>query len=135
MTRSWLIFVALSTVVGIFLSCVHTWIWGTGLSGWISAVSLLVGAAGSQFLSTRHLRRWMGIFWLRSDRADQILFLILLVGSAMCLLTNTGDVNGVWGTSNPDNLGDLPFHVHLIQFFARGAAFPPANPIFSGEPL
>lgn len=135
MTRAWLVFVAIAVVMAFLLACVHTWIWGTGLSAWIAVVSLFTGAVLSGFLSTRHLRRWFATFWLRADRIDQVFFVILATTGIFCMLQLTGVVQGVWQTSNPDNLGDLPLHVHFINFFARGAPFPPANPIYAGEPL
>lgn len=36
---------------------------------------------------------------------------------------------------SPNNLGDLSLHLTYINYLARGAAFWPENPIFSGSPL
>ncbi|MCM2282545.1 MAG: hypothetical protein NDI61_11945 [Bdellovibrionaceae bacterium] len=38
-------------------------------------------------------------------------------------------------TLHANNFGDLPLHLNYIRFFSEGAAFPPANPIFSPEQL
>lgn len=135
MTRAWLMFVAVSVLTAFLASCIHSWFWATGLSTGVAIFSLITGAAVSGFVSRRRLLRWTGTFWLRSTRYEQLLFIILFAVGAFAFLTVTGDVQGLWRTSSPNNLGDLPFHVHLIEFFAKGAPFPPANPIYSGEPL
>lgn len=38
-------------------------------------------------------------------------------------------------TLNPNNIGDLPFHINMIRAFARGLEIWPQNPIFSFEVL
>jgi hypothetical protein len=44
------------------------------------------------------------------------------------------DAEGL-STSDPHNIGDLPFHLAVIQGFARGQNFPPEHPELSGARL
>jgi hypothetical protein len=66
------------------------------------------------------------------DLAAGALFGIVALKQFAWLLFNDG---GVMRTANAYNYGDLPLHITYIEFFARGAHFWPANPIFTGEPL
>lgn len=43
--------------------------------------------------------------------------------------------DGGIGTGAVNNLGDLPFHLLVINGFTTGQSFPPDNPIFSGTTL
>ncbi len=42
------------------------------------------------------------------------------------------ETNGGIGTGDVNNLGDLPFHLLVINGFVSGQNFPPDNPIYSG---
>jgi hypothetical protein len=44
-------------------------------------------------------------------------------------------LDGGIGTGAANNLGDLPFHLLVINGFTMGQEFPPDNPIFSGATL
>ena len=135
MTRSWLIFVSVATVLAAVLAGLRG-LWSPdGVSIWIAGASLLIAAFTSGFVSTHHFRGWRRKFWLRTDRYNQAVFLVLFVGCTFSFLFLFGESAGVWGTANPDNLGDMPFHLQLIESFARGAHFPPMDPTFAGEAL
>lgn len=135
MTRAWLLFVSVSAVAAALLSSVRGLWSDQGLSVAIAAFSLLLGAFVSGFPSWGNLRRWVMTLWKRADDPGRVLFLFIFLASAMSFVALYAEVEGKWGTANPNNLGDLPYHLHLIESFARGTAFPPADPTFAGERL
>lgn len=135
MTRAWLMMVSVTVVLAAVLSSFHTWMSGEGLNGWVTWISLLGGALVSGGVSVRAWRGWFARFWRRADLPSQMIFLVVLTGGLYCLLNLFSVANGTIGTANPNNLGDLPFHLQLVEFFRRGAAFPPMDPTFAGPRL
>jgi hypothetical protein len=67
-----------------------------------------------------------------ADWAASLLFALFALRAFCWLVFYNGDSISVL---SPNNLGDLPLHLTFIRFFARGAAFWPQNPIYSGLPL
>ncbi len=56
----------------------------------------------------------------------------------LCLFFNRAMIempDGGIGTGAANNLGDLPFHILVINGFATGQNFPPDNPIYSGATI
>ena len=136
MIKSWLIFVSISTVVAAFLSSAHTYLAGpVGLAPWISILSLIAGAVISGIFSFRKWQLWWIRLWLQLEWIERFFLLFIFFGSVFSFLLISSEVAGSWGTSSPNNLGDLPYHVHLIQAFSRGLSFPPMDPIFAGSRL
>ena len=135
MTKAWLLFISISVICAAFLSSVHTWMSNSGLTTGIAAVSIIVGALFSGCISMRSWQRWFASFWQRADLSSRGLFLVIIAGGLFCFLNLFSMANGSLGTANPNNLGDLPFHLHLIEFFKRGAEFPPMDPTFAGQRL
>jgi hypothetical protein len=135
MTRAWLIFVSVSVLTAAFVASLKGLSSSEGLSVPISVFALLVGAAVSGFVSSEFWTESLGGFWNSLSRPSRVFFVAVFVLSASSFLFLTNETMGQWGTANPNNLGDLPLHFHFIEFFARGAHFPPADPTFAGESL
>ena len=64
-------------------------------------------------------------FWLAI-----LLYYVLWFFYGACFISNE-EVR----TTNPANLGDLPYHLGIIQGFMRGENFPPEHPEFAGAHL
>ena len=135
MIRAWLIFVSMASVAAAFLSSLHSFLGQGGLTPGISFVALLLGTVVSGFFSRREWQFWWIRLWLRWSWTERFFLIYIFFGSAFSFLFLSSEVMGIWQTSNPNNLGDLPYHVHLISAFARGINFPPTDPIFAGSSL
>ena len=128
-----LIFVSLSTVVGLILGMI-----GHGLSTFAALASLLLGGlcAIAAYFETSDpkvepgvsknaspLWRYRNIWvWLVG-----VFFLMFAVRSFCWLLYIDGDQFRI---QSPNNLGDLALHITYIRNFASGVSFWPDNPIY-----
>ena len=105
---------------------------GKGLTPEIACMALAAGVLGA------------GYYWVRagaaSDRmrigwggwAATGLFALFALRAFCWLVFFDGDSISVL---SPNNLGDLSLHLTYIRYLAKGAAFWPQNPIYSGVPL
>ena len=68
-------------------------------------------------------------FW---SWATIIIFVLFSLRSFLWLIFKRGDSIQVLCANN---LGDMPYHINYIQYFANGAPFWPSNPICTGEKI
>ncbi len=124
-----LIFVAVATLAAGLLSSLHG-----SLVPWIGGVGLAIGLVAAVFAArATHLapaepappiERWEWGAWA--------LFAVVAVRQFGWLLFHDG---GIVRTPNAYNYGDLPLHITYVEALARGVAFWPENPVFTGERL
>ena len=104
---------------------------GGGLTPAIALLALGAGVAGAAaYWVTSHAEERVKMGW--AEWAAAGLFALFAL-RAFCWLVFTDD--DTICVLSPNNLGDLPLHLTYIRFLARGAAFWPQNPIYSGVPL
>ncbi len=115
--------VAASTLTGVLLSLIFG-----NLSTVTGLLSLLVGTAVSIYLNKGKKEKW----FVEADFFFLLPFLILVFFQFYYIFYA---VNGWYKTANPNNLGDLPFHIQMIRAFAGGYHFWPDNLIYAGESL
>lgn len=136
MTRVWLRWMSIAVVMGLVLSMFKSWFSDVGLGVWGSAFALLLGALFSGLfsrnLSSLIIKEGLG---LKHSYLEKVFLFFVVFMSGLSFTALWGIHQGQWGVTNPDNLGDFPFHMHLMNFFARGASFPFQNPIFAGSRL
>lgn len=135
MVRTWLVWVSLSVVLASVLASMNSMMFGVGLTPWISGLSLILGLMVSGGFSFETTKKSADKFWHGLNAYEKYFFIFIFVGGLFSLVNLYSSPSGGVSTANPNNLGDLPFHLHLIQFFSRGGLFPPENPIFSGVRL
>lgn len=135
MVKTWLLWVSLSVIFAAVFASLNSVVFGLGLTPWISGLSLILGLMISGGVSFHDTKKSADKFWQALGSIEKYFFIFLLFGCFFSLINLFSSPNGGVSTANPNNLGDLPFHLHLIQFFSRGALFPPENPIFSGVRL
>ena len=99
------------------------------LVAWLSLTAGLAGAA-IYWLKSGPAGKPMKMGW--ADWAAAGLFALFALRAFCWLVFADGDSIRVL---SPNNLGDLPLHLTYIRCFAKGAAFWPQNPIYSGVPL
>lgn len=117
-----------------------------GLGALTLAASAAVAALPAAFLvrpSTRQ-RALAAVDEARAWRPDRrrlataVLFVyVLALGGLVWRVFDRACFRDVQGlqTSNGHNIGDLPFHLAVVQGFARGQNFPPEHPELSGVRL
>lgn len=100
------------------------------LTFWISVMSLVSGCLIGGLLYQRE--EVVFSIWGKGLAA-----LIFIIGSFQFsyILFSVKEVETTVRTLNPNNLGDLPFHINLIRSFASGVDFWPENPLMLGERL
>lgn len=118
-----LVMVAVSTLIGVVLSLIFG-----SLTVITSVVSLIAGIAASIYLNKGKTEKW----FIEADFFFLLPFLILVFFQFYYIFYA---VNGWYKTANPNNLGDLPFHIQMIRAFAGGYQFWPDNLIYAGETL
>lgn len=123
-----LLAVCLSTVSAVALALL-----AGKFSPWLAGVSLVAGGVGGAWCAARlrpppaaaaECSRPTLLDWL------MIAIFSLFALRAFCWVIFS-DENEILVLS-PNNLGDMPLHLTYINHLARGAAFWPENPIFSG---
>ncbi|HWL54516.1 MAG TPA: hypothetical protein VNQ90_18900 [Chthoniobacteraceae bacterium] len=100
-------------------------------SAWSAlGLGLVAGVASAAFVPRTRapLRRPSG--WV--EWAVVACFALFAFRSFCWLFFENGDQ---WMFLSPNNLGDLSIHLTMIGYFANGAPFWPANPIFAAAPL
>ncbi len=115
--------VAASTLIGVILSLIFG-----SLTAVTSVISLVGGLAASFYLNKGKKEKW----FIEADFFFLLPFLILVFFQFYYIFYA---VNGWYKTANPNNLGDLPFHIQMIKSFASGYHFWPENLIYAGESL
>jgi hypothetical protein len=120
------LWMAFSVFIALALCCIFG-----SLQQWISAFSLIFGFALAFWFSKKidfpEREKWpfhLVIIYT---------FLILVFYYHGIHLYFTSQAQ-LWSL-DPNNLGDLPFHIAIFRGLARGASFWPENPIFSHWPL
>lgn len=102
------------------------------LTAGIALVSLGIGMCGAvAWLCTRPARASRPVAAI-SEWLAAIVFGLFSLRAFCWLIFNDGNSLSVL---SPNNLGDMSLHLTYIRYLARGAAFWPENPIFSGAKL
>lgn len=135
MIRAWLILVSVTVCVGLSLSTIHSYFFNTGLNLIIALVSIFFGFATSSIYDFSILKKSKDLYWNSLKKTEKIFIFFIILPISLIALRNFFISQGDIATANPNNLGDLPFHLHLMNYFLRGAVWPFENPIYSGEVL
>jgi hypothetical protein len=123
--------------------------WGLGLGAVSNGLALALTVAPLLLLRSAPRRarlRWEArlVAWriVRTVRRPRLALYVRLSGQLLLAAVLffffraacTTNAEGLF-TNNPDNLGDLPYHVGIIQGFVRGENYPPEHPEFAGARL
>lgn len=126
MIRSSLIFIAVSSLLAMLLS-----VFNGALTPEISMFSFLISLTAVKYLYEKEKSESLSL-------AKKIFYsFVFVIGSLQFayLLFDKNSTDVSIYTLNPNNLGDLPFHINMIRAFSKGLSFWPENPILSFETL
>lgn len=117
-----LVFVAVSTTAAAGLATLAGRV--TGAATWIS---LVLGCAAAVLAA-----RGAGAPQQKITAADTVLFIVFALASLRAFLWVIHPAGDALLVLSPHNLGDMALHLNLIQRWANGGAFWPANPFLAG---
>lgn len=127
----------------------HSLAWAA-LFGLLAAISSLLGIGGGNYLvfclcisfvaafgfSSR------GLFWSEHDDSlfgkgapqfpEKIWFWLFVILCQLHFFYIFYQARGSFWTRNPNNIGDLPLHIHFIRFFSRGGTTSDSHPLLAG---
>jgi len=118
--------------------------------GILAAISSVLGIGGGYYLVSCLIFSFaaafgfssQGLFW--SDRDDAIFgqaepqfpekvwFWLLVLLCQLHFFFIFYESRGSFWTRNPNNIGDLPMHIHFIRFFSRGGTTADSHPLLAG---
>lgn len=96
----------------------------------VLGLALVAAACGARALATGR-----GPSLLPEESVERAWFLLLLLGCGFSFFYLFYEARGAYWTRNPNNLGDLPMHIHFIRYFARGGTLADSHPLLAGAPF
>ena len=123
-----ILFIILQVVLTGLIAVVLSLLNGS-LTGTISWVSFLLACGGAYALSPIHKQNFEIIF-NKMKWYEVVLFLVLAYFQFYHFQHLFYEADAKIMSLHANNYGDLPLHITYIKYFASGASFWPANPLF-----